>query len=116
RRRSAARSAPAGWRDIDEVLFAEAASSLGTRSPWLRQCHGDAGLLAGLDLFALIVAAISYSIERLDGHFGSCLLGHIRELMAIRADVRHLVGHNWCRRRFVCCSRGTWTMSTLVII
>ena len=52
------------------------------------------GLLAGADLLARVIAAISYSIERLNAHLGSRLLRHIRQLMAIRANVRHLVGHN----------------------
>jgi hypothetical protein len=64
--------------DIDEVLFAEAASSFGTRSLRLRQYHGDAGLLAGLDLIAFMVATIGHRIERPNTHLGSRLLGHIR--------------------------------------
>src|SRR5262249_12030144 len=81
-------------RDIDEVLLAETARRLGTRSLRLRQRNSDACLLAGADLLARVVAAIGHSIERLNTQLGSRLLGYIRELMAVRADVRHLVGHN----------------------
>ena len=45
-------------RDINEVLFAEAAGSLGTGGLWLRQCHGDAGLS---ELIALSRAISSFS-------------------------------------------------------
>jgi hypothetical protein len=34
------------------------------------------------------------SIERLNAHLGSRLFRHIRQLKAVRADVRHLVDHN----------------------
>src|ERR1700730_5674719 len=81
-------------RDIDKVLLAETARRLGTRSQRLRQRDSDAGLLAGADLLACVVAAISHSIERLNAHLGSRLLGHIRELMAVGTDVRHLVRDN----------------------
>ena len=40
---------------IDEVLFAEAALGLGSRGQRLRQCDGDAGLIAGQNLLAVVV-------------------------------------------------------------
>jgi hypothetical protein len=80
--------------DIDEVLFAEATGSLGTRGHRLRQRHRDVGVLASLNLLAIVIAAVCHDIERLNAHLGSRLLGHIRQLMAVSADVRHLVGHN----------------------
>jgi hypothetical protein len=55
--------------DLNEVLFAEPASSLGTRGHRLRQRHRDAGFLAGPDLPALIISAVGHDIERLDSHF-----------------------------------------------
>src|SRR5712691_6904517 len=79
-------------RDIDEVLLAETARRLGTRSLRLRQRDSDACLLTGADLLARVIAAISHSIERRNAHLGSRLLGHIRELMAVGTHIRHLMG------------------------
>ena len=35
-----------------------------------RQCDRDAGFLTGMNLFAVVVAAISNDLERLDSHLG----------------------------------------------
>src|SRR3954466_5889361 len=81
-------------RDIDEVLLAEPARRLGTRSLRLRQRNSDACLLAGADLFARVVAAIGHSIERLNAHLGSRPSCHVRELMTVRANVCYLASDN----------------------
>src|SRR3954451_17806120 len=81
-------------RDIDEVLLAEPARRLGTRSLRLRQRNSDACLLAGADLFARVVAAIGHSIERLNDHLGSRPACLVREVMAVRAIVFDLVSDN----------------------
>jgi len=52
-------------RDIDEVLLAEAPFRLGARGLRLGQRNRDTGLLAGLDLLAVVVAAVRYRIEGL---------------------------------------------------
>ena len=73
--------------DIDEVLFAEAASSFGARSDRLRQRHRDVGFLAGLDLLSIVLAAVCHDFERLDSHLVAGLPGHVGELVAIGAHV-----------------------------
>jgi hypothetical protein len=49
-------------------------------SPWLRQRHRDAGIVAFLDLFAIEVAAIGNRFQYLDLHHLFRGLGHIGEL------------------------------------
>ena len=49
--------------DIDEVLFAETASSLGTRGHRLRQRHRYVGVLASLNLLAIVITAVCHDIE-----------------------------------------------------
>jgi hypothetical protein len=83
--------APIRLSQIDKILLAETAFRFGTGCHRLRQRHGDAGVLARLDLFAVEVTAIGNGLEFLDlqGFFGR--LRRIRQLRAIRAHIRYLV-------------------------
>ena len=49
---------------------------------------------AGQDLLALEVAAVGQDIERLDAHDGLGLTRHVRELIAVVADIGDVVGHD----------------------
>ncbi len=49
---------------------------------------------AGQHLFALEVAAVGQNIERLDAHGRLGLASHVRELIAVVADIGDLMGHD----------------------
>src|SRR5215813_2125881 len=53
------------FRQICEVLFAEASARLSTRCQRFGQSYRDAGFVAREDFWAVEVAAIGYSFERL---------------------------------------------------
>jgi hypothetical protein len=55
---------------------------------------GDAGFSAVQDFRAVEVSAIGNGCEFLRPQNSFCLLGHVRQLRAIRAAVRHLMGDN----------------------
>src|SRR5258708_2671302 len=61
-------------RYIDEVVLAEAAFREEPRGHWLRQINCKAGLLAGHNFLAAIVAAIGYSLDGLGTNRCACLL------------------------------------------
>src|SRR5580704_7117069 len=75
---------------VAEILLAEAAFRLRIRCLRLWQRNRDAGLLACEDLLAFKVAAIG---EGFDAFCPQCrlrLVGHVRELRLVGADVGHL--------------------------
>ena len=76
---------------INKILLAETAFRFGTGCHRLRQRHGDAGVLARLDLLAVEVTAIGDGLEFLDLQRFFGRLRRIRELRAIRAHIRYLV-------------------------
>jgi hypothetical protein len=67
------------WQ-IDEVLLAEAAFRLRARRHRFGERHSDAGLLAGQDLLAIEVAAISDRNELFRVQRRLCILRHARKL------------------------------------
>jgi hypothetical protein len=79
--------------DVDEVLLARAAFSLGARGHGFRRRDGDPHILAGQDLLAVEVASIGHDIEALRLERGFRLLRHPRELRAIVAHVDQVVDH-----------------------
>jgi len=76
---------------INKVLLAKAAFRFRARSLRLRQRNGDAALLAGQDLLAVKVAAISHSFELVHMQRGLCCLCRVRKMCRVIANVRHLM-------------------------
>jgi hypothetical protein len=90
---------PAGYAGAPEQLSPQPASAFSPirflAEAWLLLENSSGRLRVrplhqGTPLAPRVVAAISHSIERLNAHLGSRLLRDIRQLMAVRADVRHL--------------------------
>ena len=79
------------FRQIDEVLLAEATFRLRARGHRLGQRHGDPRAIASQDLNAVEVATIGDGIELIGVQNGLRLFGDVRKLCAIRAHIRHLV-------------------------
>ena len=76
---------------VSEVVLAELALRLHAGCCGLGQRHGDAGIVARLDLLAAVVAAIGNGLELVDAENGLGLHGHVGKLCPIRAAIRHLV-------------------------
>ena len=78
-------------RVVDEILLAEPAVRLGARGQRLRNERRHAHRLAGQNLFAFEVAAISDRRQLAHARRLLDLPGHRRELAAIVADIGDLV-------------------------
>ena len=76
---------------IDKVLLAEAPLGFGAGRLRLRQRHGDAGIGAGLDLTAFVVAAVGDGLERLGAQFLPRLAGDIGKLAPVGSDIGDLM-------------------------
>ena len=76
---------------INEVLLTEASLSLGARRLWLRQRYGDAGIRAGLDLTAFVIAAVGDDLERLCTQSLARQPGDVSKLAPVGPDVGHVM-------------------------
>ena len=85
------RAVPNLFRHVDKVLLAKAALRFRAGRQGLGQRHGDPGFGAFQDLRTAEVSAIGNGRQLLRLQNRLRLLGHVRQLRAVRAAVRHLV-------------------------